>query len=88
MMAFHEQFIGRQPYLEHIRHCFEYLRLTLMCHGDTTLEGVNDVTPAFHDDHGGAPKAGARRVCKNYDQVYTWAQDHRRDETTGILQPG
>ncbi|ROT40193.1 hypothetical protein SODALDRAFT_90578 [Sodiomyces alkalinus F11] len=84
MTAFHNSIIGRQPHLEHIRHCFEYLRLALMCYGDTTLEGINDVTLNFQHD-GGAAKAGSRHVCKNYDQVYDWAQQHRADNVAGIV---
>ena len=47
---------------EHIQHCLDYLRQSLMCHGDTTLEpddvGIN-----------GAHGFGIQHVCKSWTQV-------------------
>ncbi|TLS31317.1 hypothetical protein PpBr36_02459 [Pyricularia pennisetigena] len=66
----------------HVRHCFEYLRLTLMCHADTTLEGRPDVIP---DTMFQPAVAGSRHACRDYDAVKAWAADHRANEQTGIL---
>ncbi|TLD19591.1 hypothetical protein PspLS_09584 [Pyricularia sp. CBS 133598] len=66
----------------HVRHCFEYLRLTLMCHADTTLEGRPDVIPDTMFQPG---VMGSRHVCKDYSAVKAWAVDHRINEQTDIL---
>jgi hypothetical protein len=47
---------------EHIQHCLDYLRQSLMCHADTTLEpddvGIN-----------GAHGFGVRHNCKDWNQL-------------------
>ncbi|ATZ57878.1 hypothetical protein BCIN_15g03990 [Botrytis cinerea B05.10] len=47
---------------EHIQHCLDYLRQSLMCHGDTTLEpddvGIN-----------GAHGFGIQHNCKSWNQL-------------------
>lgn len=53
------------PVWNHVAHCFNYLRLSLMCHADTTLEG-KDADPT------------TQRVCKDYSDVSDWATAHRR----------
>lgn len=59
----------------HVRHCFEYLRKSLMCYADTTLEGRD---PDVQEEGDGTTGMGARHVCKNYWDVFKWAEDHRR----------
>ncbi|KAM0581316.1 hypothetical protein ACHAO2_001413 [Verticillium nonalfalfae] len=61
----------------HLRHCFEYLRLSLACHGDTALGGrVDDTT---------AGEAGAQHVCKDWGAVKRFAETHRTNEFRGII---
>ncbi|RXG48968.1 hypothetical protein VDGE_04657 [Verticillium dahliae] len=61
----------------HLRHCFEYLRLSLVCHGDTALGGrVDDTT---------AGEAGAQHVCKDWGAVKRFAETHRTNEFRGII---
>ncbi|KAG7126973.1 Oxidase ustYa like protein [Verticillium longisporum] len=61
----------------HLRHCFEYLRLSLACHGDTALGGRVDDTTA------GEP--GAQHVCKDWGAVKRFAETHRTNEFRGII---
>lgn len=64
---------------EHLSHCWDYLRQTLMCASDTTLEWV----PAPPND-GGSTGWGYRHQCRDYGAVYTWAEKHRVTDTKRI----
>ncbi len=57
----------------HVDHCFRYLRQSILCCGDTALEGQdpdNHVLPATDG-------TGAVHVCKDYDAIRSWADEHR-----------
>ncbi|EME81795.1 uncharacterized protein MYCFIDRAFT_50335 [Pseudocercospora fijiensis CIRAD86] len=64
---------------EHLSHCWDYLRQTLMCAGDTTLEWVG--APP-HDL--GSSGWGYRHQCRDYAAIYTWAEKHRLTNTKKI----
>ncbi|KAL7924017.1 hypothetical protein ACQKWADRAFT_288553 [Trichoderma austrokoningii] len=57
---------------EHVQHCFRYLRQSVTCSGDTTLEGHIPNSPL-----NGTDGTGATHVCKNFDAIRSWAE-HRR----------
>ncbi|KAF7530195.1 hypothetical protein G7054_g9639 [Neopestalotiopsis clavispora] len=60
---------------KHIEHCFEYLRLSVRCCGDTTLEGQGKtVTPPGIDGF------GAVHMCRNIDGISAWAVEHRASD--------
>jgi hypothetical protein len=61
--------------LAHTDHCFNYLRSALMCASDTTLEGQaqSDLQKGAHGTDG----TGAVHNCRNYDEVYAWAENRR-----------
>lgn len=46
----------------HFNHCVDYLRQTLLCHADTTLEG-QDPTQQLRPDSSGL---GVEHTCRNY----------------------
>ncbi|CAF9929509.1 MAG: hypothetical protein GOMPHAMPRED_005427 [Gomphillus americanus] len=50
----------------HIFHCLDYLRQTVMCNADTTMEWRSADDP-FHIDGYGPP-----HQCKNWDEVVQW----------------
>lgn len=52
----------------HILHCFDYLRMSLMCCGDTALEG-QDVNPR------GTFGLGTTHVCKDWGILFETAND-------------
>ena len=58
----------------HIDHCFDYLRQSLMCCGDTALEGGATVFPG---EVIGTDGWGAQHICKNYDDIFKWAEVRR-----------
>lgn len=50
----------------HSAHCFDYLRQSIMCNADTTLEGKTEVGPGW----------GSKHQCKDYDALLEWANKH------------
>ncbi|KAI1098863.1 hypothetical protein F4804DRAFT_346010 [Jackrogersella minutella] len=52
----------------HIRHCFEYLRQSLVCLADSNLEEFNYTTR-------GVSGWQTERTCRNFDGLKTWADD-------------
>ncbi|KNG85379.1 hypothetical protein ANOM_005961 [Aspergillus nomiae NRRL 13137] len=62
----------------HIRHCFDYLRQTLMCAADTNLEVLD---PETHTTSGW----GQSRRCRDYDEIVMWAEKWANSTDTGIV---
>ncbi|KXT07736.1 hypothetical protein AC579_4705 [Pseudocercospora musae] len=66
-------------HVEHLTHCWDYLRQTIMCAGDTTLEWIgappNDL---------GSSGWGYRHQCRDYGALYTWAEKNRLTDTKKI----
>jgi hypothetical protein len=50
----------------HSAHCFNYIRQSLMCNADVTLEGKTDAGPGEGSEH----------ECVDYDALLKWANDH------------
>lgn len=59
---------------DHIMHCFDYIRLSLMCCGDSTLEGSSPGVEDAHGTHGW----GAVHTCKDYDALFELASERSR----------
>ncbi|KAH7402952.1 hypothetical protein BKA66DRAFT_578427 [Pyrenochaeta sp. MPI-SDFR-AT-0127] len=59
----------------HNDHCFNYLRNALLCCGDTTLEGQSQAL--MFKDIPGTDGTGAVHVCRNYDEILSWAEGQR-----------
>lgn len=56
---------------EHILHCFDYIRMVIMCHGDTALEG-SDPFAIARNDTSGTIGLGTTHICKNWDELLDW----------------
>jgi hypothetical protein len=58
----------------HVDHCIEALRLTLMCHGDTTpLFIMNDsIAP-----HGIRADFSPHHKCRKFDKLRTWMKKNQ-----------
>lgn len=55
--------------VSHITHCFDYLRQSIMCAGDTTLEGRT-----YDSDGAEIPIGwGSYHECKDWEQIKGWA---------------
>jgi hypothetical protein len=55
-----------QEEVEHSAHCFDYLRQSIMCAGDTNLEGKSETGPGWGSEH----------QCVDYDALLEWANEH------------
>lgn len=71
---------GEDP-VEHLSHCFDYLRQAIMCHGDTALEGVQTT---FGPNVGGSDGWNVQHVCKPWDSIHDWLEEHRIDDREWI----
>ncbi|KAI1327351.1 hypothetical protein F5Y16DRAFT_372266 [Xylariaceae sp. FL0255] len=58
--------------LEHVGHCFDYIRNSLMCCGDTALEGQGSNT-----EKPGTLGEGSKHVCRNLQAIKTWTEENR-----------
>ena len=65
--------------LKHVGHCFDYLRTSLMCCGDTALEGQAEGL-----DEPGTLGVGSFHMCKNYESIRSWAEMSRASNMVGF----
>jgi len=67
----------------HIAHCLDYLRQSIMCCGDTALEGR---ATTFTSEHiiKASDGWGVKHVCKNYGEVSSWMEENRADDEVWI----
>lgn len=61
----------------HSAHCFNYIRQSLMCNADVTLEGKTDAGPGEGSEH----------ECVDYDALLKWANDHAGFRWRNTLLP-
>ena len=59
----------------HINHCFRYLRQSLLCCGDTALEGQIP-----NSNISGTDGTGAVHMCKDFEAIRSWAEEKRLDD--------
>jgi hypothetical protein len=71
---------GEDP-ADHLSHCFDYLRQTIMCHGDTALEGLQTT---FGPEVGGSDGWNTQHMCKKWQSVYDWLEEKRIDDRVWI----
>ena len=68
MQAFQTGFNGvelSQEVAHHSAHCFDYIRQSIICAADTSLEGKADADPGW----------GSKHECKDYDALLAWANE-------------
>ncbi|KAK4695118.1 hypothetical protein P7C71_g2573, partial [Lecanoromycetidae sp. Uapishka_2] len=61
---------NKRPDPHHLRHCFDYLRQSLMCMADTNLEPVDFAL-------GGVTGWSFERTCRDFEAVKEWAEVNR-----------
>lgn len=66
---------------KHWEHCFDYLRQTLMCAADVTLENLETKGERLLDRVDGW---GTTHMCRDYQGVREWATIHRATDDGGI----
>ncbi|KAI0021949.1 hypothetical protein F4780DRAFT_778221 [Xylariomycetidae sp. FL0641] len=57
----------------HSAHCFDYIRQSIMCAGDTNLEGDTETGPGWGSDH----------TCVDYEAMLDWANEHSLFDLSG-----
>ncbi|KAF3767315.1 hypothetical protein M406DRAFT_355532 [Cryphonectria parasitica EP155] len=75
--ALHRGNGGEDTALGHVRHCFDYLRQSLTCAADMTLEPIDHTL-------GGVTGWGNPRLCRDYSAVAAWAREHRANNLKGF----
>ncbi|KAK4184613.1 hypothetical protein QBC35DRAFT_505561 [Podospora australis] len=65
----------------HLGHCFDYLRQSIMCCGDTALEGQHTTFPP---EFVGSDGWDAKHVCKDYDAIKEYLEGERVDDEVWI----
>ncbi|KAF3385797.1 hypothetical protein DPV78_012674 [Talaromyces pinophilus] len=68
VQAYQSAFTGEaltQELAHHSAHCFDYLRQSIMCNADTSLEGKTESGPGW----------GSVHQCKDYDALLEWANE-------------
>ncbi|OLN86895.1 hypothetical protein CCHL11_04539 [Colletotrichum chlorophyti] len=66
---------------EHLNHCWDYLRQTIMCSADVTLEWKKYNEPV-------GTGWGYQHQCKDWDAIIAWAEKNRFTNDWGILRGG
>jgi hypothetical protein len=62
----------------HAAHCFEYLRQSIMCSADSSIEPAGSRIQGFLG-------WGFQRQCKSYDQLRDWAEEWKAFEGHGFI---
>lgn len=57
---------GKEVDLRHLAHCFDYIRQSILCAADTTIEGSTNYGEGW----------GARHQCKDIEAIKAWANDN------------
>ncbi|KAF4836122.1 Oxidase ustYa [Colletotrichum siamense] len=57
----------------HLSHCWDYLRQSIMCSGDTTLEWLPPKGV-------GSTGWGYQHTCRDYEALYIYAEQHRSSD--------
>lgn len=71
--------VHRHDMRRHVDHCFRYLRQSIVCCGDTALEGQN-LKVTIPDTDG----TGATHLCKDIEQIRAWAEQRRLSDVHSI----
>lgn len=66
----------------HMPHCFEYLRQSILCCGDTALEGKQTTFP--DKNLPGSDGWDAKHICRDYGQIREYLEENRIDDKTWI----
>ena len=51
---------------KHSAHCFDYIRQSIMCSADTSLEGNTEAGPGW----------GSKHECTDYDALLNWVNEN------------
>lgn len=65
--------------LFHVNHCTDYLRWTILCHADTTIEGWDEEQLRVPNNPKNSGPSGLHNVhqCRDYSQLFQWMEENR-----------
>jgi hypothetical protein len=71
--------------LEHVAHCFDYLRQALMCAGDMTIE--HSMMEPLGQKRVTTDGWGVEHQCSDWDEMTAWTLSHKANYSaaTGIM---
>jgi hypothetical protein len=73
----------QDPIPDHVEHCFDYLRQTLMCAGDMTIEHSRE--PPLGEKRDTTDGWGVEHQCKDWNEMVGWTLKHKaKHPLTGI----
>lgn len=74
----------QDPIPDHVEHCFDYLRQSIMCAGDMTIEHARE--PPLGGKRETTDGWGVEHQCKDWNEMVHWTLDHRaKHSLKGIL---
>lgn len=62
----------------HVTHCFDYLRQSVLCAGDSALEGESEIVKGMTDGW------GVSHMCRKRSEWMDWVVEKRFSDRTGI----
>lgn len=65
----------------HEYHCIDYIRQSIMCHGDTTLDFAEVQADGVRRGFSGA---NSTHQCRDWDALTAWAVENRAGDKKGI----
>jgi hypothetical protein len=71
----------------HLDHCLDYIRESLMCNGDATIETPSRIEQEGDRFVGGIDGSGVRHTCRDWDTIFAFAVEHRSGNHTGNFNP-
>lgn len=70
--------------VDHAQHCFDYLRQSIMCAGDMTIEHARE--PPLGEKRVTTDGWGVEHQCKDWSDIINWTLDHKANHSLqGIL---
>lgn len=86
----HEHNVGgdpnqvQDPIPDHVEHCFDYLRQSIMCAGDMTIEHA--LEPPLGEKRETTDGWGVKHQCKDWNEIMNWTLEHKaKHDLKGIL---
>lgn len=62
----------------HTEHCIDYLRTSLLCASDTSLEPFKSPFEGMRGN--GVDGFGSTHQCRNFDDLYNWTESMRYND--------
>ncbi|KAI0813186.1 hypothetical protein GGR55DRAFT_636306 [Xylaria sp. FL0064] len=74
--VYYPKISGKDKYYlqDHVAHCLEALRRTIMCYGNTAITSFHWTTPDLLSPE---PRSNTRSVCAKWDTIESWAYSRR-----------